>query len=181
MNLDFYANLKLSESFEAARERQNQTPLPAGWSLIVSDVKGSTKAIESGHYKYVNIIGAASIVTALNALKGVNSDGSTISVPFVFGGDGATLAVPNQFVSSVGAALLGLKRLAESEFGLKLSLRSQQLAGEVAIKAYSLSGLTRATLPLQTKLLNFLGTLLMNLKISTPQTCLLYTSPSPRD
>ncbi len=114
---DFYATLPIYPTLEAASLPAHLTPIPAGWSLIVTDVRGSTQAIERGSYKYVNILGAASIVSVLNALKG-------ISVPFVFGGDGATLAIPSRLTDRAKAALLGTKRLAKAEFGLDLRVGS---------------------------------------------------------
>ena len=62
-------------------------PLPEGWALAVADVVSSTEAIAAGKYKSVNMAGASVITAVLNVLEG--SD-----YPFVFGGDGAVIAVP---------------------------------------------------------------------------------------
>jgi hypothetical protein len=42
-----------------------------GWWVVVSDIKGSTKAIENVCYKDVNILGASSIIAVLNSVKNV--------------------------------------------------------------------------------------------------------------
>lgn len=61
--------------------------LPDDWIVGVSDVVGSTKAIEAGRYKAVNMAGAAVISGLMNAL-------ATRDFLFAFGGDGAAFALP---------------------------------------------------------------------------------------
>ena len=53
----------------------------------MADVVQSTKAIAENRYKAVNMAGAAVIVAVTNAL-------GDREFPFVFGGDGASFAVP---------------------------------------------------------------------------------------
>jgi hypothetical protein len=62
-------------------------PLPDDWLLGLADVVKSTQAIRENRYKAVNMAGAAVIAGIANALG--NRD-----FPFVFGGDGASFAVP---------------------------------------------------------------------------------------
>ena len=81
--------------------------------MLLTDVIGSTKAIQSGRYKDVNMVGAACITAALNALPGMN-------LPYVFGGDGATILVPPNGVDAGREAMVGLAGLAEQQFGLGL-------------------------------------------------------------
>ncbi len=71
------------------------------------------KAIAEGRYKEVNIVGAATIVVARKAMGGND-------FPFVFGGDGATLLVPNMFLESVCENLGALKKLSIENHGLEL-------------------------------------------------------------
>lgn len=109
---DFDA-LPLVERFaDLANAASYHTPPPSWW-VVVTDVVGSTRAIEAGRYKDVNILGAASIVTAKNAASGR-------SLPFVFGGDGATLLVPGDVLEAVASSLLGLEGLASETYGLGL-------------------------------------------------------------
>src|SRR5690606_21969351 len=86
---------------------------PADWLLVITDVRGSTKAIEQGRYKDVNALGVSSIIALRNALSG-------LELPFVFGGDGATLLVPCSVEDTVRATLLALSELAREAFSLEL-------------------------------------------------------------
>jgi hypothetical protein len=57
------------------------TALPDDWTVLASDLVGSTAAIAAGRYKHVNMAGAAMIMAVLNAAGEIDS-------PYVFGGDG---------------------------------------------------------------------------------------------
>lgn len=109
----FFSGLPVIESFSQVSNIENYHQVPEDWSLVISDVQGSTKAIQAGRYKDVNTLGVGTIVATCNALKGVD-------VPFVFGGDGATLLVPNARVDQVKPALRGLRNTARDVFGLGL-------------------------------------------------------------
>jgi len=74
---------------------------------------GSTKAIEAGAYKTVNTVGVACIAAVVNVDRSVD-------VPFVFGGDGATFAVPDALRERVIPALREAQRLARESFDLSL-------------------------------------------------------------
>lgn len=87
--------------------------VPDDWSLVITDVEGSTKAIESGRYKDVNAVGAATIVAVQNAL-------ADRDFPYVFGGDGATLLLPTAALDSLGPTLRGVRRRARDGFDLGL-------------------------------------------------------------
>ena len=73
----FYARLPLLDSFIDATSLERYHPAPDDWAVVISDVEGSTRAIEAGRYKDVNAVGVASIVAIQNALPG-------IALPFVF-------------------------------------------------------------------------------------------------
>ena len=109
----FYAYLPSTPDFAAVADLDSYAPVPADWSVLLTDVIGSTKAIQAGRYKDVNMVGAACITAALNALPGLN-------LPFVFGGDGATILVPPSGVAAGRDAMLGLAALAQEQFGLGL-------------------------------------------------------------
>lgn len=87
--------------------------VPRDWWIVVADVAGSTQAIESGAYKKVNTVGVACIAAVANVDRGID-------LPFVFGGDGATLAVPESLRERAEHALRGAQRLALERFGLDL-------------------------------------------------------------
>lgn len=112
-DVDFYRNLTALDRFEEVAEPQNYTSVPDTWDVFVTDVRGSTKAIEAGRYKDVNVLGASGIVATLNAC-------GRAKIPFVFGGDGATLLVPRTLADDVAIALAGVRRMATNAFGLEL-------------------------------------------------------------
>src|SRR5689334_13470834 len=84
---DFYEFLPVFRDFTHVADEACFQPLPDDWVVGVADVMGSTKAIRENRYKAVNMAGAAVIASVANAVKGRD-------FPFVFGGDGASFAVP---------------------------------------------------------------------------------------
>ena len=114
MPLDrFYEKLPVFDDFASITDEGPYQPLPEDWHVVVTDVVRSTAAIAAGMYKQVNIVGAASIASVLDVVK-------PLRVPFVFGGDGATLCVPKTVVGAVRQALVATKRMAQDEFDLAL-------------------------------------------------------------
>jgi hypothetical protein len=111
----FYRNLKPIESFQLATDTGMHDNLPLDWFVVLTDVIGSTVAIERGRYKDVNTIGAATIMGI------VNVDRST-EIPFVFGGDGATLAIPPHMAFGAREALLASQKMAQDVFNLNLRI-----------------------------------------------------------
>jgi hypothetical protein len=75
----FYLDLPVIDNFIDVSKPEIYTGLPDDWQVVVTDVKDSTKAIEKGRYKEVNLLGASSIIAMLNLMK-------SFSLPFVFGG-----------------------------------------------------------------------------------------------
>ncbi len=110
---NFYSQLPLLDNFRDITEPENFVDVPDDWYIIVTDIRGSTKAIEAGRYKDVNLLGAASIVAVLNIAD-------KIEIPFVFGGDGATLLVGRSLLPAAKIALLATQQLAKAEFDLDL-------------------------------------------------------------
>ncbi len=104
---------------------ENYQDLPADWFLVLTDVKGSTKAIEAGRYKEVNMVGVSCIIAAQNAL-------GKLDIPFVFGGDGATLAIPGDERDRVSRALSLTRKISREEFGLDLRIAVIPVAQVVA-------------------------------------------------
>jgi hypothetical protein len=85
----FYRDLPVLQSFAETIETSRHTQVPGDWWIVVADVVGSTKAIEEGAYKKVNTVGVACIAAVVNVDR-------SVEMPFVFGGDGATFAVPGK-------------------------------------------------------------------------------------
>ena len=92
-NEAFFDTLPVFEKFEGVADVDNYRPLPDGWALATADIVGSTKAIASGRYKAVNMAGASVISAMLNAL-------GRRDLPFVFGGDGALVAIPGSAIET---------------------------------------------------------------------------------
>lgn len=89
--------------------------VPADWHVIITDIKGSTHAVFGGLHESVNLIATGSIVTVLNlAFR------EGITIPFFFGGDGATFIVPPVIVGVAMRALLLYKVNTMDNFGLEL-------------------------------------------------------------
>lgn len=112
-NAEFYKNLPEIGHFHAIRDAGVFTPLPDDWYVIVTDVQGSKKAIEEGKYKEVNTIGAASITAVVNQL-------APLEVPYIFGGDGASICIPPEAYDKVVGALVGTQNMARLAFNLQL-------------------------------------------------------------
>jgi hypothetical protein len=110
---DFYRKLTVLSSLTEAMKGRLHVDVPRDWWIVVADVAGSTQAIKAGAYKKVNTVGVACIAAVAN----VDRD---IDLPFVFGGDGATLAVPEMLRERAECALRGAQHLARERFGLDL-------------------------------------------------------------
>lgn len=109
----FYRKLPEVSDFLLVADPSVHVSVPDGWLIALTDVRGSTRAIEAGRYRDVNALGVASIVGVQNAMR-------DLEIPYVFGGDGATLLVPGNRRTALEDALRGVKQLAVSAFGLDL-------------------------------------------------------------
>ena len=111
----FYEHLAGFTEFSQFTQLEWYRPLPSTWYVLITDVKGSTAAIEEGLYREVNSLGAASIVVLLNAV-------APSKVPYVFGGDGATVCIPPSSKVAAESALVAAKQMAKNNFGLDLRI-----------------------------------------------------------
>src|ERR1700722_19384115 len=109
----FYAAVPVFRDFRKLMDVDIYTPLPDDWMVGVADIVQSTKAIAERRYKAVNMAGAAVIAALTNALGGRE-------FPFVFGGDGASFAVPPYDADIAREALAATAAWADSELGLTL-------------------------------------------------------------
>ena len=115
----FYRDLTAFDDFSGFTDADNYVSAPADWIVVLADIRGSTKAIDEGRYKDVNLMGAACITAVLNILK---SNGTHLDIPYVFGGDGATLLVPRHVADDVREALIKTQALSASRFGLGMRI-----------------------------------------------------------
>jgi len=110
---DFYARLPVFEGFSEIMDPARYQPLPDDWLVGLTDVAGSTDAIGDGRYKAVNTAGASVIAAVTNALSGR-------PFPFVFGGDGASIAVSARDEALVRSALAATAAWTRDELDLTL-------------------------------------------------------------
>lgn len=115
----FYSNLhvysgKLHKIYANAN---NFCEVPNDWHIIVTDVENSTIAVQEGKQQEVNLAATGSIVACLNISRDAG-----IEVPFFFGGDGATILVPDQILKECLHALNYHQERCYTAFGFYLRL-----------------------------------------------------------
>ena len=91
--------------------------MPANWHVVITDVKNSTAAIQNGLHETINLVATASIVAVLNIAFKAN-----ITVPFFFGGDGASFIIPPTLLENIMHALLQHKENTKTNFNLDLRI-----------------------------------------------------------
>lgn len=117
----FYETLPRITSFEALTDPASYVSLPDRWVVASADIVGSTRLIAEGRYKTVNMLGASVISAHINTLGGRG-------FPYVFGGDGATLAVDPDSAGASAQVLGTVKRWAEEEFGITMRIAQVPVA-----------------------------------------------------
>lgn len=92
---DFYRDLQVQQIavHDVLKKQEAFKDVPANWNIIVTDVENSTAAVAAGNHQLVNLAATGSIVACLNI-----SRAHGIEIPFFFGGDGATILVPDDIV-----------------------------------------------------------------------------------
>ncbi len=121
--------------------------IPPDWLVIVTDIKGSTVAVQQGQSELVNLVATGSIIATLNiAAK------SKIDVPFFFGGDGATLVVPPILLTDIMKALVLHQKNVKKEFNMDLRIGylavSEVYAAKTQIKIAKVSINTIYAIPI---------------------------------
>lgn len=109
---DFYDRIPVFRGFPMVMDESLYYPLPQDWLIGTTDVVGSTRAIRENRYKAVNMAGVAGIAAVVNALGR--------EFPFVFGGDGASFAVPPSWADRAREALAATLLWAQDELSLEL-------------------------------------------------------------
>lgn len=113
MSASFFQSLTPITQFAELLDPRSFTPAPSDWRVVLTDVEGSTKAIQSGLYKDVNTAGGLAAMAVANVL-------GTMDFPFVFGGDGFTCLVPPGFDADLADVLADTVRTVKTAFGLTL-------------------------------------------------------------
>ena len=117
----FYAGLPVLTEFDAVADPASYAQLPADWHVATCDVRNSTWAVEAGHYKHVNTVGASAVTAMLNAA-------GDIEIPFIFEGDGSAFCVPPALLEDAKAALVKTQEMAQKSFGLQLRVATLSVA-----------------------------------------------------
>jgi hypothetical protein len=110
---DLYAGMPVFHGFDRIMDPARYRKLPSDWWIGLTDVVRSTQAIEVGRYKAVNVAGASVIAALGNLLK-------PRIFPYVFGGDGASFAVPPGDRQAAAEALAATAAWARDELSLEL-------------------------------------------------------------
>ena len=111
----FYLHLPESHTIEDVFSMELSSAVPNDWLLIITDVVQSTKAIEAGQYKDVNTAGGLTVMAIANLL-------GTLDFPFVFGGDGVTMLIPNDLASIASDVLADTRIKVQQAFNLQLRI-----------------------------------------------------------
>ncbi|MFC0774771.1 DUF3095 domain-containing protein [Terrimonas alba] len=121
----FYSRLPVNEIplSELLAEEHLFYKIPSNWHVVITDIKNSTKAIERGVHETVNLLATGSIVAVLNIAYKAH-----ISIPFFFGGDGASFIVPPSIVEPVLKALSLHRQNTVDNFGLDLRVGTVPVA-----------------------------------------------------
>lgn len=111
----FYKDLLPIQHFADLAKSEVYTPAPEDWSVVITDVVDSTKAIQEGRYKDVNVSGAIASMAVANLYK-------DFEYPFIFGGDGVTYLIPNDFLPEVTEIMIDTRNLVQKTFNLDLRI-----------------------------------------------------------
>ena len=134
LNEQFYSGLPVNEISLSDLLRADHLffRVPDDWLIVVTDVKNSTLAVQSGLHETVNLIATGCIVAVLNiAYK------NHLNIPFFFGGDGATCIIPPSILNAVIQSLIIHKENTFNNF--EIDLRVGYLAvSEVYKQGYEL-------------------------------------------
>lgn len=131
----FYTRLPVNEIplSELLMEEHLFSRVPDNWHVIITDVKNSTRASLEGLHETVNLVATGSIVAVLNIVYKAN-----LTVPFFFGGDGATFIIPPTILDATMRALLMHRENTLANFNIDLRVGQVPVA-EVYENQHSLN------------------------------------------
>ncbi|MBC7873829.1 MAG: DUF3095 domain-containing protein [Ferruginibacter sp.] len=113
----FYTRLPVNQISlsELLTEEHLFFKIPANWHVLITDVKKSTLAVAEGLHETVNLVATGCIVAVMNIAYKEN-----ITIPFFFGGDGATFIVPDVILETARKALLLHQQNTQQNFNITL-------------------------------------------------------------
>ncbi len=124
-NETFFFDLPGFQSFFEFTDSAHYQPVPDDWLVVVADLENSTQAIERGLQRQVNSVSTALVISVLNVFD-------QVQIPFVFGGDGATICVPDSHREKLKQALAASRLLAREAYNLELRVGIIPVADLVA-------------------------------------------------
>ena len=113
----FYSRLPVNEIplSDLLMEEHLFYKIPGNWHVVITDVKDSTAAVQAGLHETINLVATGSIVAVLNIAYKAN-----LTVPFFFGGDGATFIIPASILDIAMQALHLHRENTKTNFNLDL-------------------------------------------------------------
>lgn len=112
---DFLSDVDVTSDFALLCNPDRYVRVPDDWVVGVADIVGSTREIQNGRYKTVNMVGAAVISAQINAAL-------PQQIPYVFGGDGAAFVVRSDQRLAAEGALRAVRHWALAEFDISLRI-----------------------------------------------------------
>lgn len=109
----FYQNLPPVQKDLSLLTAEDYVDLPEDWAIAASDIQGSTDVFLQGRQKEINTSASLMILALLNIAK-------DIPVPYVFGGDGAAVAIPPTLVAQAKGAMAQVQKDVKKMYGLHL-------------------------------------------------------------
>ncbi|MGJ8685150.1 MAG: DUF3095 family protein [Nonlabens sp.] len=130
----FYKNLHIQRASiqDVIEDQSIFKNVPENWNIIVTDVENSTAAVAAGNHQLVNLAATGSIVACLNIARE-----KEIMIPFFFGGDGATILVPDEILHECLHALILHQENCKTNFNFFLRVDSCKV-GEMYEKGATL-------------------------------------------
>jgi len=118
-SLNFYSNLALQTGSisDLVANKSLFSKVPEDWYAIAADIKNSTEAVRNGNHDQVNLVATGSVIAILNLAYSKN-----MTIPFFFGGDGATMLIPSELLDGAMAALNQHRINTQENFGLELKI-----------------------------------------------------------
>lgn len=109
----FYKDLPYVEALLDINNEKYFKDVALDWHVIITDIVNSTHEVESGRFKEINLVTAATITSILNVDR--HND-----LPFVYGGDGTIILVPGYIADVAPSILSDVIEFAKDNFDLTL-------------------------------------------------------------
>lgn len=104
-------------------DRSKFKDLPENWYVLIADIRNSTKQVQDGKHQNVNLVATGCVISILNLAEANN-----VSIPFFFGGDGASFLIPEKIRSQAHSVLEKHNRNSQKNFGFSLAIGSVKIA-----------------------------------------------------